>query len=128
MLIIIINIVHILIILYVLFGWVINNTAFLTLHVTLCISLLTHWYSNSDMCSLTLLESKLRGIPYNGAFTYNIVSPIYKISEKSWNKIAYLITILVLVISLYKLINHKRTRKCWANNNMIGFIMCLLNP
>jgi hypothetical protein len=98
-----VRLLHILLVLFVLFGSASNSYGILTLHVAVCISLLVHWVANSDTCSLTLLESKLRGVNTQETFMHSIVSPVYKIESSTLSRLSYFATILVLVISLRKL-------------------------
>ena len=61
--------------------------------------------TNSDICSLSILEAELRGIKYSKSFTHKFVAPLYTVSEKEWSKIVYIITLLSMCISMYYLIN-----------------------
>ncbi len=114
----IIYVFHIFIILFVILAPFSNYSPILLLHVTGCISLLIHWYANNNMCSLTLIESKLRGIEEYESFSHKFIAPIYDISKTSWSKICYVITLTVFTISLYKLINH---------TNWINMLQCFGN-
>lgn len=96
---------HMCIILFVLFTPITNITYFLILHITLCISLVVHWLANNNMCSLSMFESKLRGIPYTDSFSHQFIAPMYDISNTSWSTVCYVFTIFVMCVSLYKLYN-----------------------
>jgi hypothetical protein len=116
----IIYIIHSLIVLFVLFGGILysNDSGVLILHITFAISLIVHWYANSDMCSLTILESQLRGAPIDQTFSHKIISPIYNISKTDSNKIAYFVTFIVLFLSIYFLIHTTKWKeflKCWED-------------
>jgi predicted neutral ceramidase superfamily lipid hydrolase len=106
-----IRIFHILIILFVLIAPFTNLTALLILHITFCISLLVHWLFNSNECSLTLLESQLRGLPRNESFSYKFISPIYNISNTDWSYFCYIITISLMCVSIYKLYHSDKVAK-----------------
>ena len=129
----IIRIVHIGIILFVIFGPLSPIPAILILHITFCICLLVHWHGNSDHCSLSLIESNLRGIEYNECFSHQFISPIYNISDKWVSKLCYIITYIALFLSIYFLYNSDRwtiVNECYAktkeyiniNNEKINFI------
>lgn len=62
---------------------------------------------NSDVCSLTVMEAKLRGISREDALTHKFISPVYNINDNTWNKVMYIITISVMLYSVYKLQNSK---------------------
>lgn len=113
----IIRIFHILIILFVLIAPFTNLTALLILHITFSISLLVHWAFNSNECSLTLLESQLRGLPRNESFSYKFISPIYNISNTDWSSFCYIITISLMCLSIYKLYHSEKLAqaiKCFS--------------
>lgn len=101
----IIKIFHICIILFVLITPITDISYYLILHITLCVSLIVHWISNNNICSLSIFESQLRGIEYTKSFTHQFIGPMYDISNTSWSNISYTLTILVMFISLYKLYN-----------------------
>jgi hypothetical protein len=69
---------HCLIIIFVLFAPFTNIPAILILHITFAICLFTHWYANSNVCSLTVLEANLRGLDRTDTFTHQ---------HRSWNGI-----------------------------------------
>ena len=113
---------HILVILFVIFGPFSNIPSILIIHIAFSFSLLVHWLANNNACSLTYLESQLRGIDVKDSFTYQFISPVYDISKTDWSRICYIITIIVLSISIYKLSTSKafsKSLKCYndLNNN-----------
>lgn len=94
---------HLAVISFVLLAPLSNTPYILLLHFVFSISLIVHWTANSNSCSLTLLESKLRGVPVNQSFSYQFISPVYDISKTSWSNFVYFVTILTMSISFYKL-------------------------
>jgi predicted PurR-regulated permease PerM len=109
---------HLLIVLFVLFAPFTHIPAILILHITFSICLLLHWYSNSDVCSLTVLESHLRGMKRTDTFTHQFIGPVYNISSSNWSNIVHVITILTMFLSIYYLYNNedfKTTMKCINN-------------
>ena len=83
------------------------------IHITFSISLLVHWYCNSNVCSLSMIESKLRGLDYTESFTHRLIGPVYEISKTAWSRFCYIFTILLLCISLYKLVNSTKWKQAW---------------
>jgi hypothetical protein len=102
-----IRLLHILLVLFILIAPFTDTPGYLVLHIALSISLLTHWVGNSDICSLSLLESKLRGNAYNETFMHQIVSPVYKINDTTLSKISYIVVITLMIVSMYKLYKTK---------------------
>lgn len=94
---------HIIVVLFVLAAPFFNIPYFLILHISFSISLLVHWYSNSNVCSLSMLESRLRGLDYTDSFTHKFIAPIYDVSQTTWSQFCYIITITLMCISIYNL-------------------------
>ena len=113
-----IYIFHILIILFVILAPFIDIPAILILHITFSLCLLVHWWANNNICSLSFIESQLRGTDHTESFTHKFIAPIYDISKTEWSKICKIITIILLCISLYNLYYSKKTAeifKCYNN-------------
>lgn len=94
---------HMIIILFVLFAPFCNIPCILLLHITFCLSLFVHWYGNSNICSLSVMEAKLRGLDYTQSFSHKFIAPVYEITNTEWSMIVWLITICVLLLSAYKM-------------------------
>ena len=97
----IIFIFHCLIVLFVLFAPFTKIPAILILHIVFVISLIIHWKLNSNVCSLSVMESQLRGLDRTETFTHSFIAPIYDISSSEWANICYYITYFVLGLSIY---------------------------
>jgi len=103
-----ISIFHSLIILFVLLAPFTKYAPILILHITFCISLLVHWIGNNNACSLTLLECSLRGIQPTQSYTHKFIAPMYDISSTSWSIICYIVTIFLMMLSIFFLYNDQR--------------------
>jgi hypothetical protein len=106
---------HLIVVLFVVLAPFLQIPAVLFLHITLSISLLIHWYGNSNVCSLSMLESHFRGLNHTKTFTHQFIGPVYDISETEWSNICYIITIIALIFSMYYLYNStqfKQSLKC----------------
>lgn len=114
--------IHGVIVLFVLLGILSNAPMVLLLHATTCMSLLVHWYNNSNVCSLSMFEAYLRGINYTQSFTHSIIAPVYDISQTTWSNVCYIITICVMCISFYKLYTLFQSFQCKTQ----GRIACAL--
>ncbi len=116
----IIRIIHYMIISFILLVPFSNYVPLLILNITWCWSLLVHWISNNDVCCLTLLEGKLRGINYQQGFLHQFVSPVYKISDKNLSLISYYVVILSMSISFYKIYpTFIQAKKCYQENGSL---------
>jgi MFS-type transporter involved in bile tolerance (Atg22 family) len=73
------------------------------LHVILAPFLMMHWATSTDGCALTLLESRLRGIPPHTSFIHSVVSPIYVISDADVRRVAWITTLVLWGVSLRRL-------------------------
>lgn len=106
----VINVFHIIVILFVLLIPFSDVPMLLLLHIVFSLSLLVHWYNNNNQCSLTLLESQLRGLDVTESFTYKFIAPLYDVSKTEWSKICYSVTIVLMIVSIYRLYNSKRSQ------------------
>jgi len=91
----IIQLIHLILVLYVIFGpYVFPNR--ISDIIIILIFILYRWITNDHTCTLTKIESKLTG---NGeGFIYRIVNPIYQLRESIFNKHLYFITISWLIM------------------------------
>jgi hypothetical protein len=94
---------HLAIVLFVLFAPFSNYVPILFLHVLLGITLVVHWWGNSNVCALSVLEAKLRGLDYTESFTHRFVGPMYDISGTTWSTICYVIVAITMAISIYRI-------------------------
>jgi hypothetical protein len=95
-----VKIIHTLFIVFVLLAPFSNIEILLTYHFIIVPFLWVHWYTNNDVCALTLIESKLRGIENTSdTFIGSIINPIYKIQNKDF----YWITAILFLITTYNL-------------------------
>lgn len=106
---------HFLVVLFVIIAPFSNVPIILLLHATFSISLLVHWYTNNNICSLSLMESQLRGLDYTESFTHKLISPIYDISKTEWSNVSYIITLLLFTISAAKIYNDPRWKMAWES-------------
>lgn len=101
---------HLIIILFILFAPFCNIPAIIFLHFVFGLSLLVHWINNQNICSLSLIESKLRGINYTQSYTHKFIAPVYDISESDWSTFCYVITIVLMFVSIYALYTSQRIK------------------
>lgn len=107
---------HCLIVLFVLFAPFTQIPAILIIHITFSICLLLHWYTNSNACSLTIMEANLRGLHRTDTFTHQFIGPLYDINSSDLSDIIHFITYIMLFISIYYLYNtdkFKLALKCY---------------
>lgn len=115
-----IHVLHILIILFVLTAPFVNIPSLLILHIVFSISLITHWYYNNNQCSLSIIEANLRGLDRTDSFSHKIIAPIYDISKTEWITFCYIITIVLMCVSIYQLYNNVKFKECWQCFYEIG--------
>ena len=110
---------HIFIILFVIIIPFIKIPFILILHIVFCLCLFVHWYQNSDICCLTLFEAHLRGINKNETILQQFIGPIYNISLLKWNKLIWIITIILLFISIFNLFTSNNIKQIITYYNNI---------
>ena len=106
-----INIFHVIIILFVVLSPFLNINFLLLLHAVVFPFIMLHWMANDNNCILTLIEKKIRmeisgTLPKNSdCFTCILIEPIYDFKSKnqSSSKFIYIGTILLLLITLFRI-------------------------
>lgn len=98
-----IRIFHIGVVLFLILGAFVNIPSILIIHFMLCLTLIVHWVGNSNICSLSVLESQLRGLDYTESFTHKFIAPLYDVSQTQWITICYIIVITLMIISFVNL-------------------------
>ena len=76
---------------------------FHVLYLTMCVTLLVHWYAQNDTCFLTYVEACIRGKEVSDGFLYSIISPIYKVPTQYLTELCYTIVIFNFTLVLLKL-------------------------
>ncbi len=128
-----IRVFHIGVILFMALTPFFGSAPLLVLHITFGISILMHWVTNNNMCSLTLLESKLRGIDISNGFIHQFIAPVYNIPKILSQKLLYGILILLILFSIVKLKNTKQwgsfvncfAKKNHEQNTLTHFFKCI---
>jgi len=103
-----ISMFHALVVVFVMLAPFLDIPSLLIVHITFSISLLVHWWGNSNVCSLSVLESKLRGLNYTESFTHKFIAPVYDISKTTWSRISTFTVIVLMILSLYFLLNSEK--------------------
>lgn len=121
----IIKLFHILVILFIIIIPFIKIPILLFLHIIFVLCILCHWYLNSNICFLSILEAQLRGTNRYNTYTHQFIAPIYDMSffkkdskesinlyqvENDMNILIWSITILLMMISIYKLYYSKKIK------------------
>lgn len=94
---------HLAIILFVIIAPFSGMPSILILHIVFGLSLLLHWKLNSDVCSLSVFESGLRGVNYKETFTHKFIAPVYNVSNTSASNICWTSVIILICISFINL-------------------------
>ena len=80
-------VLHVLLVAFVAFAPFSSERWALVLHFVTVPFLWIHWLMNDDTCALTVLEKAVRGVDDSHSFFYNLVSPVYKVTDdtvRSW--------------------------------------------
>jgi len=108
-----INILHIIVIIFVIGAPFSNSNYLLFMHVIIIPFIMLHWALNNNSCSLTLMEKFIRektyGVEANDdeCFTYQFIAPIYDFNKnyEAFSNFLYVSTFGLWSISVYNLIN-----------------------
>jgi hypothetical protein len=108
----IINLLHIIFLLFVLVTPTTKSKYFLTMHAIFIPFLMVHWILNENVCALTLFEKQIKYNLYGDGFdakndciTCKLIEPVYdfKKNHESKTVFIYLTTTLLWCISISKL-------------------------
>jgi hypothetical protein len=107
---ILIQILHILLIVFVIVTPFVAPTLskdqavpYLVMHIAVSLSLLVHWALNDSTCALTIAECYVRGVPVTDSFMHRLVSPVYVISDQKLGTCSWWSTIILILISVFEL-------------------------
>ena len=119
--ILLINILHLMVILFIVGAPFSNSNYLLLLHVIVVPFILLHWLLNNNTCCLTVAEKYIRCKTYgteikeNDCFTYKFIAPIYDFNKNydSYSNFIYITTFGLWSISTYNIFNkiyHKQIK------------------
>lgn len=100
------DIIHYIITIFCLFGWIIPNCYVLVFHASISIVVIIHWITNNNECILSQLNNESRG-----EFTKNLLSLIgvkfdLDIDKYSLYVLSYTILSIIVIISLYRIYSY----------------------
>lgn len=110
-LLIMINIIHLIVIVFVLATPFSNSNYLMLLHIIVVPFIMLHWLLNNNTCCLTVAEKYIRQkttsekINEEDCFTYQLIAPIYDFSKnnEAFSTFIYILTLSVWLISVYNL-------------------------
>jgi len=99
-----VRVLHVALILFIIVTpFITTSWSIRALHLVTIVGILVHWFVNDDTCFLTMVESKLRGIPPTSSFMYSLVNPIYKVQDETLSKLSKVLLPLLGIITTYQL-------------------------
>lgn len=110
-LIILINIIHLIVIIFVLAAPFSNSNYLMLLHAIVIPFIILHWLLNNNTCCLTVAEKYIREkntgtfVKEDDCFTYQLVAPIYDFNKdhQAFSTFIYILTISLWLVSVYNL-------------------------
>lgn len=125
-LIILINIIHLIVIIFVLAAPFSNSNYLMLLHTIVVPFIILHWLLNNNTCCLTVAEKYIREkntgatVKSDDCFTYQLVAPIYDFNKdhKSFSSFIYILTIGLWLGSVYNLTNKFCTKEINSINDL----------
>jgi hypothetical protein len=117
----IIRLLHILLVLFLIITPFTDNEPLIVLEFIVLPFIFLHWILGDDTCCLTVAESMARGLTLEEAkngesFFHNLVSPVYKISDKDTRQVAWGVGIILWLITLFKIIRKPQMIKDMFTN------------
>jgi hypothetical protein len=104
-------VLHIILVLFIVTVPFFGKNYLLFLHALGGVAILLHWIANNNICSLTVLEYKLReiitGKPVDrkDCFMARLIDPIYDFKKNNHSRRVFLYSVIVglIILSMYKL-------------------------
>lgn len=85
-----------------------NNVEVLDLHAKIALVLILKWLLKWWECGFTLLEHKIRGGRKEDGFMYQILNPLFNISQRETRILIFVVMILLMAISFNKSITLRK--------------------
>ena len=112
-LVILINIIHLIVIIFVLAAPFSNSNYLMLIHIIVIPFIILHWLLNNNTCCLTVAEKFIREknigttIKEDDCFTYQLVAPIYDFNKdhQAFSMFIYILTISLWIMSVYNISN-----------------------
>ncbi len=106
-----INVLHMIVILFVICAPFSGSNYFLTMHLMLVPFILLHWVLNNNTCSLTVAEKFIREQTYGKAvkedecYSFKFIAPIYDFNKnhEAYSNFTYILTISLWLVSMYNI-------------------------
>ena len=125
-LVILINIIHLIVIIFVLATPFSNSNYLMLLHAIVIPFIILHWLLNNNTCCLTVAEKYIREkntgnvVKEDDCFTYQLVAPIYDFNKdhQTFSSFIYILTISLWFVSVYNLSNKFCTGQIKSLNDL----------
>lgn len=99
----IINLIHFLLVLFLLISVFVDNYQLKTIALTLLIFTFIQFITNYGKCGLTEIEYMVRGEKYSEGFIYRLVKPIITLPEKYFDQYLHVIHIIWIFILYFQI-------------------------
>ena len=98
-----IQILHMILILFICSSLVINHTRMKEISLTILIFIFFQYITNYGKCGLTQMEYLMMGENYQEGFLYRLINPIISVPENYFDKYLFKVHILFIIILSYQL-------------------------
>lgn len=127
-LVILINIIHLIVIIFVLAAPFSNSNYLMLLHTIVIPFIVLHWLLNNNTCCLTVAEKYIREkntgttVKEGDCFTYQLVAPIYDFNKdhQAFSTFIYILTISLWLVSVHNLSNKYCTKQINSINDLFA--------
>lgn len=125
-LVILINIIHLIVIIFVLAAPFSDSNYLILLHAIVIPFIILHWLLNNNTCCLTVAEKYIRekntgtSVKEGDCFTYQLVAPIYDFNKnhQAFSTFIYILTINLWFVSVYNVSNKFCTGQIKSINDL----------
>lgn len=103
----IIFILHIITLIFAIIAPFSNDSTLLSFYIMILPFVMSHWIIDMDACVFTFLEMCLFKKSASECYTNKFLKPIYRINNRTGYTYYYIIGIILWLIALYRLVNHR---------------------
>ena len=95
------NIIYYIFIIILVISCFIKNKIINELAISMCIYFLYKWITNYRKCTLSYIECKIRNIPKEKGYIFNLLEPIFDLNKKKYAFFLYFIIFIIFCINTY---------------------------
>ncbi len=91
--------IEIFILFFLLISCNLNNKTFNQVSMTICCYFLFRWITDYRKCTISYFECKVRGVPKEKGYLYQILNPIFDYNKSEYRFLLYIMLLIIFYIN-----------------------------